>query len=971
MKSGKHSFYNLPDKRIRHRLRVHGAMLLAVLLMLCRFSAFSQTVEFTFLSANGNFCAPAQVKLLPAFSETPLAYYWQTGIADEESQELSPSVTYTVPGTYLVTLVVLFSDTLIEVSRPVSISGSPSVKITPDKSSLCQPGKVSFSLATTARLNNATWNFGDINVTPQSNGGQAVTHNFNDYGSFPVTVTAVDEKGCTGSDTYLYEIMRPAAVLSDTIIQGCLPVDVNFRAAVTVPQGSAVTAYEWDFNDGSPKVTGSLPEIRHTYLSADTFTATLTITTSEGCTNSFSFNPLAFGNPPAVPSLSVNKPVGCASEIMYFTASGTHADKFYWSFDDGTLFSSGLELPTKDSVLAYEFEAIGDFFVRVVAESNGCRSNVSDSVFVSIKGVVADFAFSNSCTERNRFNFRNTSDGTVNSIRWTFIDSSNVSGQQRPAFVFPQQGSFPVTMIVRENASGCADTITSTIYTALPKFLPADSFVCTGNNFTLALTDSYNSPRTTYTWTVGGRSYPQSASSNFSMALETPGLFTNRVIINNGTGYCRDTLFQPNILKVSGPTADFSAPSAICQSENFRLRGTGTTAFPSSPIVAYRWDLGNGLTASDQNPPAVRYGLPGNYTINLEVEDLDGCKSQISRKIRVNRLPLLRIVPRSQKVCQGQEVMLNALHKGSLRWSSPDANGCDTCGVIMVKPMAETRFLATTTDALGCVSRDSVVLDVWMPFEIPNGGMRDTSVCAGSSVQFDLKVSGKLINWLPEPGLSAYNISNPVAKPSASARYTAVVTDSGRCFTRTADALIEVNPIPVIDPGPDLILPYNAPFTIKPVYSTPIASYTWQPAGLLSCSNCPEPSGRATVSSLFTVNVVSSKGCKSSARIRLTLDCSENNLLMPTAFTPNNDGLNDYFYPLTRGVSNIRRFAIYNRLGELVFERKDFKPNDRSLGWNGMYKGKLQPVGSFVYFVEAECDLGNLLSTKGNLTLMR
>jgi gliding motility-associated-like protein len=274
-------------------------------------------------------------------------------------------------------------------------------------------------------------------------------------------------------------------------------------------------------------------------------------------------------------------------------------------------------------------------------------------------------------------------------------------------------------------------------------------------------------------------------------------------------------------------------------------------------------------------------------------------------------------------------------------------------------------------DGYGCISKDSIFMDIWRSFELPAGVLRDTSICIGSSVQFDLKITGKLINWIQEPGLSAYDIANPVAKPLLTTRYTAVVTDTGRCFTRTASALVEVNPIPEVDPGPDLILPYNTPFTIKPVYSTAISRYNWQPASLLSCTNCAEPSGIATTSALFTVNVVSDKGCKSSAKIRLTLDCSDKNLLMPTAFTPNNDGLNDYFYPLTRGINKVRRFVIYNRLGELVFEKRDFKPNDRSFGWNGIYKGNLQPSGSFIYFVEAECDLGNVLNTKGNVVLMR
>jgi gliding motility-associated-like protein len=448
-------------------------------------------------------------------------------------------------------------------------------------------------------------------------------------------------------------------------------------------------------------------------------------------------------------------------------------------------------------------------------------------------------------------------------------------------------------------------------------------------------------------------------------------VFANRVIIHNGQGYCRDTLVQPNLVKVSGPTANFTGPSSVCQADFFAASDISSTAFQANPMVSWRWDFGNGITSTDKNPQPVKYRSSGKYDITLTVEDIDGCTNTITRKLTVNRQPLIRIVPRSQKVCQGQDVNLRVLHKSPVVWSLPGMNGCDTCSSIVIKPMAPEKILVKTTDKKGCISQDSVNVDVWMSFDLPVGVLRDTSICIGSSVPLDLKIAGKFINWQPSSGLSANGISNPIAKPDVTTRYTAVVTDESRCFTRTASALIEVNPIPEIDPGPDLVLPYNTPFTIRPAYSTPIASYNWQPAQLLSCSNCAEPSGRATVSSLFTVKVVSDKGCKSSAQIKLTLDCSEKNLLMPTAFTPNNDGLNDFFYPLTRGVSVIRRFVIYNRLGELIYEKRDFRPNDNKFGWNGMYQGKLQPAGSFVYFVEAECELGNTLSTKGNVVLMR
>lgn len=63
---------------------------------------------------------------------------------------------------------------------------------------------------------------------------------------------------------------------------------------------------------------------------------------------------------------------------------------------------------------------------------------------------------------------------------------------------------------------------------------------------------------------------------------------------------------------------------------------------------------------------------------------------------------------------------------------------------------------------------------------------------------------------------------------------------------------------------------------------------------------------------------------------------------------------------------------IYNRWGELVYASSDAgELNDLGRGWNGMYKGKLQSIGTFVYFITAKDAAGKKIEKKGNLTLIR
>jgi gliding motility-associated-like protein len=289
----------------------------------------------------------------------------------------------------------------------------------------------------------------------------------------------------------------------------------------------------------------------------------------------------------------------------------------------------------------------------------------------------------------------------------------------------------------------------------------------------------------------------------------------------------------------------------------------------------------------------------------------------------------------------------------------------------VVQPDTPTVYTVVASDNFGCTRTQQVNIDIWYPFDLEPNVLRDTSVCIGTSVPFDLRATGKLITWTPATGLSNATIPNPVATPLSSTTYVATVSDSGQCFVRTASATIRVNPLPQVDLGPDLVLPFDAPFTLSPIYGPDITAYRWLPANRLNCSTCPTPSGKAEVSTTFTLIATTSQGCSQSFRINLTIDCSKDNLLMPSGFTPNSDGLNDVFYPLTRGMRIINRFLIYNRYGQLVYERKNFPPNDKNYGWDGKFGGNPQPVGSYVYIVEAECDLGQTLSAKGSISILR
>jgi gliding motility-associated-like protein len=95
-------------------------------------------------------------------------------------------------------------------------------------------------------------------------------------------------------------------------------------------------------------------------------------------------------------------------------------------------------------------------------------------------------------------------------------------------------------------------------------------------------------------------------------------------------------------------------------------------------------------------------------------------------------------------------------------------------------------------------------------------------------------------------------------------------------------------------------------------------------------------------------------------------------LFLPNSFTPNGDGMNDIFYPRSGiDIKEIKSFHVFNRWGELLFERDNILPNDASNAWDGSYNNDKPRPDVYVWVVEAMCESGELIQRKGSVTIIR
>lgn len=260
------------------------------------------------------------------------------------------------------------------------------------------------------------------------------------------------------------------------------------------------------------------------------------------------------------------------------------------------------------------------------------------------------------------------------------------------------------------------------------------------------------------------------------------------------------------------------------------------------------------------------------------------------------------------------------------------------------------------------------------PIEIyflPQAQFFQTNACIGNATQFNdstKTLSGTIVTWLWNFGDGQTStFQNPTHSFGSTANYTvSLITTSSFGCKDTIQKVVTVIPGPTADfsinPNPVEALE-TVQFSDLSTGSSSLVNWYWA-FGDSTASNVQHPThsynGQGDVSVTLVVKDIN--GCIDSVRKDITVILSPD---VPTAFTPNGDGQNDFF--LVRGgpfkSTNVR---IYNNWGQLIFET-----NDQLDGWNGTFNGTEQPIGVFVWVVEVEMLNGKKIKKTGDVTLLR
>lgn len=198
--------------------------------------------------------------------------------------------------------------------------------------------------------------------------------------------------------------------------------------------------------------------------------------------------------------------------------------------------------------------------------------------------------------------------------------------------------------------------------------------------------------------------------------------------------------------------------------------------------------------------------------------------------------------------------------------------------------------------------------------------------------------------------------------------YDVVVQDANGCETTQTITVTQPEEL-MVDLGGDESINLGDSIQLSP-FVTPafdLDTIFWRQSELIEL----EPWVRPFETSTYSIIAINNNGCIAEDEITVRV-IKDRLVYIPNAFTPNGDGNNDYFsIYIGTGVTLVKSFRVFNRWGEVVFERDNFVPTFEEEGWDGSFRGEIMNPGVFVYFAEVEFLDGRVEKYKGDVTLTK
>lgn len=542
-------------------------------------------------------------------------YLWNFGdptTTSDVSSAFAPSWTYSLPGTYTVTLIIN-AGTLCADTNSVSYDVHPLLApnfVTPpaecfDNNSFNFTAGGVFQGTGTFH-----WNFG-TGATPASSSVQNPSNVvFNSAGMHPVSLT-ITENGCSNTYTAPVQVYpKPSANFGLTSTVSCILNPVHF---IDSSIADTPLTYQWNFDNDS---TSTLQNPVTTYLAVGTYNVNLIVTTQHGCKDTVELPAPLNVLPPPVASFSYA--THCFSNLITFTQGSTGGAFYHWDFGDP---ATTLDVSSASSP-AYTYPAAGNYNV-IMNVNPGTSCTAVDTLPLHINPpLIPDLSPQEECISNNSFSFSPGGSYMGNgTFSWTFgthcipLSSSleNPSG-----IVYDTTGAFPIHLTITENGCTAHDSTMVHVYPKPDAFFEATTPTgCALNPVHFIQSSTSDSPLT-FLWNFGNGL--SSTAANPYVTYADSGSYTISLEITTSHG-CKDTFIYP------APLVVFPSPVAA-----FNVNPDYTSIFApdvvmtdhSSGAISCEANWGDGFITNDCGATHA-YTESGTFVLSQIVVNEYGC----------------------------------------------------------------------------------------------------------------------------------------------------------------------------------------------------------------------------------------------------------------------------------------------------------------------------------------------------------
>lgn len=790
-------------------------------------------------------------------------------------------------------------------------------------------------------------------------GPHTVFHTYAATGDYDAVIKGENSAtGCLPSiDSLKVRVREIKSIITSQTVT-CAGVPTNYSAVSSQDvDGVCGVGYIWFFGNQPPVITDNAST--SFALGAGTQSISLVVKDVNGCRDTSRTNIFVSS---VTTNATISNTIGC---VPSFSLTGTQSATsnttitgYSWNFGDG---SGTVNTPNASHVYTTANPPFTIYNISLtVTNIDGCTDtkifpvtmnapfppNINASPFQLCAGKTVSLS---------------TNATGVNTYTWNYGDGSPVQVTTNMNVTHPylSGGNYSVTLVSADGAGCKATSVPSVIQVqnypnAIISYTnqnnPSKQNACAGSTV-LFSDNSINTytPQTRF-WDFGISSGPVVGNQTVGTAYTNPGTYTVTLINCTPFGCC-DTIKQN--IKVYSATADFNLDKLnICKGEAIKFSIKDSTS-----VFVWGWDFGDGtdynLTAQSPISHIYNYHPPGGTTnVSLTYYSADSaCKYSVVKPINIYQV--VADFDRNNEILQIDTAHCigtidnftnQSMNANTYSWNFGDGSTSTSNNTSHTYSSAGTFTvsLSITDNVHNCKDTIKKVMQIF-PNPLLSLSGRDT--CQNKPTQL-LVTGGLTYTWSPSSNLNNANISNPVATLNSTTLFTVTTNDNFGCVgTNTLLVTIQEAPTPI---SWDTSIVIGQTATL-PGYVGTGFSYTWTPVDYLNCLTCSNPVASPTVEYTYSVTVKDSHGCFERVNTYTVYIEGKSSVDVPTAFTPNGDGVNDLINVNGWGIKKLNYFRVFNRWGELIYETTDLKS-----GWDGIYKGAPQNMETYVYQAEVE-----------------